>query len=237
MRCANCDAEIQAGDVFCGRCGATRNVASTQPNAEFREVFCNGYVTGFSVRAFVWTAFNVIFGLIFSIVLLLFVGFFVLQTLYVIFGLDLYPALDIRSTIPNEHPSIWAIIGGILVFIVGILVLGTFALHNLYVVKRRLFDRLYLLAGRPLASVEGKPNFEPDSESGYTGVEVGELYFKFDDCWLVLEVADIEELDRASGSMRIWYIPAGMRSWTNSRTGKLIKYNCTLVRAEWRPLN
>src|SRR6185312_12362594 len=94
--------------------------------AEFREVFRNCYVTGFSIGAFVWSVCNLIFGLIFSAILLLFVGVVTLQTLYVTFGLDLYPPLDIKSTLTDAHPSIGEIVGGVIIFIIGFLVLATF---------------------------------------------------------------------------------------------------------------
>jgi hypothetical protein len=211
----------------------SRYDASAPRQIEFREVFRNCYVTGFSMRALVWTVCNVIFGLIFSVILLLYVSFFVLALSYVLFGLDLYPPLDMPNTIAGAHPSLGGLIRDIVIYIIGLLVLVTFALHNLHVVKQRLLDRLYLCAGQPLASVEGKPIFEPDSESGYNGIEGGEFYFAFDNCWLDVDSKELEKLARADGSMRIWYIPTGIRSW-NPRTGKTVQYNCTLVRAEWR---
>src|SRR4030095_10963924 len=216
---------------------AFRYDAPIQRETEFREVFRNRYITGFSIGPIVWTFFNLFFGLIFSVIFLLFIGFIALQAFYVIFGLDLYPPLDIKSTIEEAHPTLGGILAGIITFVIGSLVLATFVLHNLYVVKRRLLDRLYLHAGRPLGLIEGKPIFEPDSESGYSGIEVGEFYFGFDDCWLDVDDEDLEKLERAGGAMRIWFIPTGMRCWNLPRTGKLVKYNCTLVRAEWRSLN
>jgi hypothetical protein len=94
-----------------------------------------------------------------------FSGFFVLTMSYVIFGFDLYPQLDIKSTIEDLHPSTWTVIGGVIVFIIGAVVLAIFALHNFYVVGRRLIDRQYLLAGGPLTSVEGKPDFDTATRS------------------------------------------------------------------------
>lgn len=176
------------------------------------------------------------FGLIFTAILLLFVGWFALEFSYAVLGLDLVPSLEIKATVADVKPTLWSVIGGLIIFGIGVLILGTFALHNFYVVKRRISDRLYLSAGRPVASIEGTPSFEPDSECGYTGIQVEELYFKFDDCWLNVNYPDFEKLERAGGAMRIWFIPTEMRSWHQPRTGKLIKYNCTLVSADWRPL-
>jgi hypothetical protein len=212
----------------------SNNDLFTQRDAEFREVFHNCYVTGSSIGPLVWTACNVIFGLIFSLILLLFVAFFVIAECYIIFGVDLYPAFDIKSAIADVDRSLGGVIGELIIFIIGVVVLATFALHNLNVVRLRLVDRLYLLSGGRLESVEGRAIFEPDSESGYNGIEIGELYFGFDHCWLDVRVEDLEKLDRAGGTMRIWYIHTRLRSWIQPSTGKTIKYNCTLVRAEWR---
>jgi hypothetical protein len=102
-------------------------------------------------------------------------------------------------------------------------------------VKRRLFARLYVLSGRELHCVEGAPTYDEASERGYVGVEVGQFYFSFDDCWLNVDDPDIARLQTAGGKLRVWYIPAGLRSWTNPHTGKIVRYDGILVRAEWRP--
>lgn len=251
MRCASCDVEIKPGDLcgsdglnfFCSRCGATRFDASTQGQPdlstqrqpEFREVFCNLYVTGFSMRVLLGTIVQAIIGLVFSAVLLVYFGFIALMLLYVILGLDLYPPLDVKSMIADVPTSIGGLIEGIIGTIVGLALFAYFGPHNLIRVKRRFSARLYVLAGRPLALVEGPPTFDPSSESGYNGIEIGEFYFDWTDCMLDVKDGDLEKLERADGLMRIWYIPREMRAWNNPRTGKLVKYNCILVWAEWRP--
>jgi len=55
------------------------------------------------------------------------------------------------------------------------------------------------------------PSFEPDSEIGYTGIQVEEVYFEFDDCWLDVKYTALEKLEWAGGAMRLWYIPTDMR--------------------------
>jgi hypothetical protein len=205
---------------------------STARNAEFREVFRNRYVAGFSLGACASMVAGLIFGLVFSAVLLYLTAYFVVVVLSVIFGLDLF---GIESKPAGEATSTGSVIG----FIVAVLgCLGFFAYlgpHSLIRFKRRLASRLYVMSGRPLSCVEGKPVFEPDSESGYLGIEIGAFYFNFEDCWLDVEDEDLDKLRRAGGAMRIWYIPTRMREWIDPATGKLVKYNGILVRAEWRP--
>jgi len=251
MRCASCDMEIKPEDlcgsdglgVFCSRCVAARPGSSTQRppdlstqrQPEFREVFHNLYVTGFSPLVLLGAIFQVMIGLAFSAALLFYLVLVALGLVYSIFGLDLYPPLDVKS-MPNDLPtSIWGIIEGIIATIVGGAFFAYLGPHNLIRVKRRLLARLYVMAGRPLASVEGKPIFDPSSESGYIGIEIREFYFDWTDCTLNVKDGDLEKLERAGGVMRIWYLPREMRSWVNPRTGRLVKYNCILVRAEWRP--
>lgn len=252
MRCASCDVEIQPGalcgsdgiNLFCSRCGTARSDhttqrwpdSATQRQPEFREVFRNLYVMGFSIKVLLWTIVQMIIGLVFSAALLWEVACVALVLLYAICGLDLFPQLDITSIVKDLPPlSTGSIIGGIIATIVGLSLFACFGPYNLIRVKRRLSARLHVMAGRPLASVEGQPTFDPSSESGYNGVEIGEFYFDWTDCWLGLKDGDLEELERAGGLMRVWYIPREMRTWTSSRTGKAVNYNCILVRAEWRP--
>ena len=207
-----------------------------QNNTEFREVFRNLYVTGFSTSLLLRTIFQITIGLIISAVLMCFILFYALVLLYVVFGLDLYPPLDIKSMIKDLPSSKGGIIESIIGTILGLGLFAYFGPHNLIRFKRRLSARLYILAGRPLASVEGKPTFDPDSESGYNGIEVGEFYFDLNtDFWLDRDV-DLGKLDEAGGEMRIWHIPTGLRNYKNPRTGKTVKHNCILVRAEWRSL-
>ena len=155
--------------------------------------------------------------------------------LYVIFGINLYPPLDIKSMIKDLPSSTRGMIEGIIATLLGLGLFAYIGPHNLIRFKRRLSARLYILSGRPLASVEGKQTFDPDSECGYNGIEVGEYYFDLNtDFWLDRDI-DLGKLDNASGEMCIWYIPTGLRDYKNSRTGKVVKHNCVLVRAEWRP--
>ena len=214
---------------------ALQSDSSAQREEEFREVFRNVYLTGFSMRVLLVTIFQVIIGLVLSAVLLCFVVFYALVLLFVIFGFDLYPPLDIKSMIKDLPTSTGGIIEGILGTLVGLALFAYLGPHTLIRFKRRLAARLYVLAGRPLASVEGHPTFEPSSESGYNGIEIGEFYFDFEDCLLDVKGGDLEEWERAGGVMRMWYIPREMRSGKNPRTGRLVKYNCIPVRAEWRP--
>lgn len=206
---------------------------SAPRDSEFREVFHNCYVTGFSISALLSMGFCLIFGVIFSAVLLFFICYIALALLYIVFGLN---PLNIKDEIPIERPSIGSIIEGIIAFLVWLAFFAYLGPHSLIRFKRRLSSRLYVLAGRPLASVEGKPTFEPDSECGFNGIEIREFYFDFEDCQLNIDYKDLEKLQRAGGVMRAWYIPSGMREWNNPNTGKTVKYNCLLVYAEWRPV-
>jgi hypothetical protein len=252
MRCANCNWEIELGDLFCGRCGVTRQKARgydpspqqearrhdpfAQRKPEFREVFRKLYVTGFSIRVLLWTIFQVIFGLLFSAWLLVCLGVVAPGLIYIIFGLDLYPPLDIKSMTAHVRPSIGGIIEAIVATIVTLAFWAYLGPHNLIRFKRRLSARLYVMAGRPLASVEGEPTLDSGSEITM-GVEVGEFYFSFEDCWLkFVDGGDLDKLDRAGGAMRIWYIPTDVRTYKSARTGEVVKDTCILVWAEWRPL-
>lgn len=247
IKCASCQVEIKPGDLcgsdgensFCVRCVAARPGYTTQhlpePQPEFREVFRNLYVTGFSIRVLLGTIVRLIVGLVFSGAILAYLVLLSLVLLYAIFGLDLYPPLDVKSMKAELPTSISGIIEGIIGTFVGLGLFAYLGPHTLIRFKRRLAARLYVMAGRPLASVEGKPIFDPSSESGYNGIEIGEFYFDWTDCYLSMKDGCLEDLEQAGGRMRIWYIPTEMRSWNNPRTDKMVKYNCILVRAEWRP--
>ena len=175
---------------------------------------------------------NLVVGIVFSAVFLFYVGYYALMLLYLSLGIDL---CDFKSDATVEWPSLGEIIGGIIVFIVWLCAFAYLGPHSLIRFKRRLSSRLHVLSGRPLASVEGKATLDPSSESGYIGIEIGEFYFNFDDCWLNVDHDDLGKLERAGGWMRIWYIPTATQAWNNPNTGKLMKYDSMLVRAEWRP--
>lgn len=210
----------------------TRYGAMTQPQSEFREVFRNGYVMGFAPRALLGTIFCLIFGLLFSAFLLYLIVYLILSVAYIGFGVDLF---DIKETLTDWKPSLKSIIEAVIAGVVWLALFAYLGPQNLIRVKRRLASRFYVMAGRPLAVIEGRATFDPSSESGYNGIEVGEFYFDLDtDCWLIKE-EELETLERAGGVMRIWYIPKDVRSWINPKTGRLVKYNVLLVRAEWRP--
>ncbi|HKZ79297.1 MAG TPA: hypothetical protein VJ124_13430 [Pyrinomonadaceae bacterium] len=68
---------------------------------------------------------------------------------------------------------LFGIIESVLATIVGVALFAYLGPHSLIRLKRRLSSRLYVLMGRPLASVEGHPTLEPSSESGYSGIQVG----------------------------------------------------------------
>lgn len=207
---------------------------SRQTQSEFREVFHNCYVTGFSISALMGTIFRAIAGLAFSAVFLYLTIYFALIVLYSIFGIN---PLGLTDESDHSQPiTISAIIEGVIALVGWFAFFAYLGPHSVMVVKRRLLDRWYVLSGRPLASIEGAPTFDTGSEISYYGVEVGEFYFNLHDCCLDIDDKDMGKLESARGEMRIWYIPTAMREWTNPRTGELVKYDCTLVRAEWRPV-
>lgn len=191
-------------DIFYGR-----HDIYSKGKAEWRDVFRNLYVTSLSPRVLWTTVFQTIIGLVF-LALLLFTGIScALLLLYFISGLDL---LDFKSAYepPSADDIFEALFVSLFFWLVSALYLGA--------VKRRLFSRLYVLAGRPLASAEGAPDFDVVDFDRFLGFKVGGRYFNFqDDCWLT--EADLEKLQQAGGVMRVWYVPS---------TG-------ILVRAEWRP--
>jgi len=185
-----------------------RDSTFTQRQPEFREGFRNHYMTSLSPGVLLTTAFHLIVGFIFLVLLLSNVGLYALWLLYLISGLDTFQAIS-----PDDPPSTEGMIGKL--FLILLFLLGS-AVY-LGAVKRRLFSRLYMLAGRPLVSVEGRPEFD-FGESCCWGIKVAGRYFKLDkDCWLI--GIGLEEIQAAGGELRIWYVPS-----TN-----------VLVRAEWRP--
>ena len=204
----------------------------TQTSPEFREVFRNRYATGFSVGALLMMVYHLVGGLVFSAVLVVGLGYVALALVYMSFGFD---PLGLKFDIPAGPMSLGDIAGGIASFVVWFCLFAYLGPHSLIRFKRRLSIRLHVLAGRPLASVEGKPSFDPDTESGYSGIQIGEFYFDFNDCSLDIEDGDLSAIERAGGTMRIWYVPTGMRTLTQPSTGKDVKYDCVLVRAETRP--
>ena len=191
-------------DIFYGR-----SDIYSKGKAEFREVFRNLYVTSLSPRVLRATIFQTIIGLVFLALFLLSLISCALLLLYFVSGLDL---LDFKSAYePLTSDDIFEALFLDLFFLTAsVLYLGA--------VKRRLFSRLYVLAGRPLVSVEGPPDFNVVDFDRFLGFKVGERYFNLqDDCWLT--EADLEKLQQAGGVMRVWYVPS---------TG-------VLVHAEWRP--
>lgn len=205
---------------------------STTDHREFREVFHNCYATGFSVGALLSLIFGLVVGLVFSGVLLLGVGYYALALISYVFGSDVW---GFKGELPAGPPSLGSLCGGCISILIWVCFFAYLGPHSLIRLKRRLAARWHVLTGRPLAAVEGGAILDPSSESGYVGLEIREFYFNFEDCWLNVEDEDLAELEQARGAMRIWYIP-GTREWTNPATGKLVKYDSLLVRAEWRPL-
>jgi len=191
-------------DMFYGQ----RDIYS-KGKAEFREVFRNLYVTSLSPRVLWATVFQTIIGLVFLALLLLTGISCALLLLYFISGLD---PLNFKSA--YEPPSTDDIFQALFLDLFFL----TASVFYLGAVKRRFFSRLYVLAGRSLASVEGPPNFNVVDFERFLGFKVGGRYFNLqDDCWLT--EADLEKLQQAGGVMRVWYVPS---------TG-------VLVNAEWRP--
>ena len=183
----------------------TRDDIYSKDKAEFREVFRNRYVTSLSP--------GVIWGTILQTVIGLFglasCVWFVLLLVYVITGLNL---LNFKSV--DEPQSAVDIIWGLFFSLCG----GIGGALYLGHVKRRLFSRLYVLSGRPLASVVGPPYIYGMDSDDSLGLEVGRRDFDLEnDCRLTK--VDLGKLERAGGEMRVWYVPS---------TG-------VLVHAEWRP--
>lgn len=200
------------------------------PAPAYREVFRNKYVTGFSVGAWLRMLWGLVVGVVFSGVLLLIAVYCALLGLYKVAGIDL---LDFQSDVASDPPSTGGFLGGLVAFVVWLCFFLYLGPHSLIRFWRRMYCRWYVFSGRPLASVEGRPRFDPSSESGYIGLEIGDFYFKFDDCWLDADDETLAKLD-GGGVLRAWYVPTRTRTWTNPTTGKLVNYDCTLVRAEWR---
>jgi hypothetical protein len=169
--------------------------------------------------------------LVFSGVLLLIAAYCALRALYMVAGIDLF---DFRSEPAGETPSLSGFLGGLVAFVVWLCFFAYLGPHSLIRFTRRMYCRLYVLTGRPLASVEGRPRFDPSSESGYIGLEIGDFYFKFDDCWLDADDEALAKLDRPDGTLRVWYVPTRPRTWTKPATGKPVNHDSTLVRADWR---
>lgn len=199
----------------------------------YREVFRNKYVTGFSVGAWLWMIGGLVVGVVFSAGLLLIAVYCALRALYMVLGIDL---LDFKAEAAADPPSVGGFLGGLAAFIVWLCFFLYLGPHSLIRFQRRLYSRWYVLSGRPLASLEGRPRFDPSSESGYIGLEIGDFYFKFDDCWLDADDETLAKLD-GRGVLRAWYVTTGTRTWTNPTTGKQVNYDCTLVRGEWRAGN
>ena len=203
----------------------------SKSSAGFREVFRNRSATEFAPIPLLATVFQLLFGLVFAGLLLVCAVFFILALPHTLFGIDF---LDKRAfeDIPEGIKGIIALLVGLLFTV---LFFGTMAYWCLRWFRRHLFARLYMLSNKPLHCVEGTPILDPSSESGLSGIEIGEFYFSFEDCWLSVDIGNLEELYAAGGTLRIWYIPAGMRTWLNPNTGKTVRYDCILVRAEWKP--
>lgn len=189
----------------------------SKERTESREVFRNRYLTNLSPVMICATIFQLVVGLILLALSLLAVISGARLLIYFISGFDL-----LNFKIGNDPPSAGEVIGALVI----ILVFGLASAGYLGAVRRRLFSRLYVLAGKPLATVAGHPRFNHFEE--FSGFKIGERYFDLqDDCWLTeadLEKlrqieADLDKLGRAGGEMRVWYV---------SSTG-------VLVRAEWQP--
>lgn len=175
---------------------------------EFREIFRNLYVTSSSLRVLRTTILQLIVGLIFLALLLAHVGVYALWLLYLISGLDPFQIIT-----ADDPLAIDRMLAGLFLQLFFFYVSGV----NLGKVRRRLLSRLYVFAGRPLASVTGPPDFNFVEESCWS-IKVEDRYFRLeDDCWLT--DIELEKLQATRGEMRIWYVPS---------TG-------ILVWAEWRP--
>ena len=199
---------------------------------EFREAFRNRSATELALVPTLATILQLILGLVFAALLLSSGLYCVLALIHVLFGID---PLSIQATfadIPKGAKGFVALLVGLLFTQ---LFFGTMAYWCLRAVKQRLFARLYVLSGKPLRSVEGAPIFDAASESGYVGIEIGEFYFSLEDCCLNVNERDLDKLRAAGGTLRIWYIPAGLRVWHNPTTGKTVRHGGLLTRAEWRP--
>jgi hypothetical protein len=187
---------------------AFQDYNSARYKSEFREIFSNRYVTSLSLGTLLATIFHLMVGFIFFLLFVASIAFYPLWLLHFFSGLDPFHIIN-----ADDPPDLGDLVIGpffILFFAVG-------GARYWGAVKQRLISRLYVLAGRPLASVVGKPDFN-FAESSCYGIRVEERYFDFEkDCWPTK--IDLEKLEAAGGEMRVWYVPS---------TG-------ILVWAEWRP--
>ena len=181
---------------------------SARYQPEFREIFRNQYVTSLSLRTLLATIFHLLVGFIFFFLFIVSVAFYPLWLLHFFFGLNPFHIIN-----TDDPPDLGDLIIGplfILFFAVG-------SARYWGAVKQRLISRLYVLAGRPLASVSGKPDFNFGESSCY-GIKVEERYFDFEKDCCPTEI-DLEKLEAAGGEMRVWYVPAtGILVWAEWRS-------------------
>ena len=205
---------------------------SDPSNQVFREVFRNRSATEFALVPSLATIVRLILGVAFAVLLLLSVAACALGLLHVAFGFDPISLKEAFAEIPQGMKGIAALLAGLLF---ALLFFGTMAYWCFRDVGRRILARRYVMSGKPLRFVEGPPTFEEGSESGFIGLEIGEFYFGLDDCSLSAGDDELAKLRTAGGTLRVWYVPTGLRTWNNPATGKIVRYGGILVRAEWRP--
>jgi hypothetical protein len=201
-------------------------------DAAFQELFRNRSATEVAPIPLMATALQFILGVMFASLALASTAFCLLALLHALLGLDPFGIKVAFADVPAGMKGVVGLLAGLAFTL---LFFGTMAHRSLSRVRSRLFARLYVRSGRPLHVVEGEPAFDEGSERGFIGLEIGNFYFSFDDCWLNLGFDELNKIRTSGGAKwRVWYIPTGLCTWKNPATGKTVRHGGIFVRAEAR---
>src|SRR5689334_20264191 len=112
---------------------------------QFREVFRNVCVTGFTAGFLFRTFFQVLFGIVFTAVFLYFIFYFLLVAAYVFFRIDVFPQMGIRLATEDIRPTLSSVIGAVIGIAVALALWAYLGPHNLVRFWHRLKGRMYVL--------------------------------------------------------------------------------------------